>query len=155
MGGTGLFGYRLGSESQREQIVGLREVQMNLAKLGSDAKNDMKPAHKKAAEIVVAGARRFVPIQTGALRDSLRAIARQKAGVVRVGSASVPYAGPIHFGWPARRIRPNPFIYDALDERRSEVVRLYDERMREVIKKHGLGLGPPHYAPSALLGAIK
>lgn len=155
MGGTGLFGYRLGSESQRQEIVGLREVQINLAKLGSDAKNDMKPAHKKAAEIVVEKARPEAPVISGRLRDSLRAYARQRAGVVRAGNASVPYAGPIIFGWPARAIKANPFIYDAVDARRAEIVRLYDQRMKEVIAKNGLGLGPPHYAPSAMLAAIK
>ena len=29
------------------------------------------------------------------------------------GGASLPYAGPIHWGWPARRIEAQPFIADA------------------------------------------
>jgi len=32
---------------------------------------------------------------------------------VQAGRASVPYAGPIHWGWPARNIEPQPFLTDA------------------------------------------
>ena len=30
-----------------------------------------------------------------------------------VGRASVPYAGAIHWGWPARNIRAQPFLTNA------------------------------------------
>lgn len=142
MAGAGRFGYRLGTgEGGKEEIVGLRELQADLRKLGDDAKNDMKPAHLRAAEVVVAGSKKYVPYQTGALSNSIRALGRQKSGIVRAGSGSVPYAGPIHFGWPARYIKPQPFIYDALDERRGEVVKIYDERMGYLIKKYNLQPG--------------
>lgn len=142
MAGAGLFGYRLGpGEFGKEEIVGLRELQADLRKLGDDAKNDMKPAHKAAAEVVVAGSKKYVPYQTGALANSIRAIGLQRSGVVRAGSASVPYAGPIHFGWPARAIRPQPFIYEALDDRRADVLNIYEKRMGELIKKYDLQPG--------------
>lgn len=140
---TGLYGYRLDKTRQgAQEIEGLKELQKQLRQIGDEAKNDMKPAHKRAAELVVLGAKRFVPVRTGALLESLRPFARQTAGVVRVGNASVPYAGPIHFGWPIRAIKPQPFIYDALDERRADVVRLYAERMDQIIAKHHLQPGP-------------
>lgn len=154
MGGAGLFGYRLGPSASRQQIVGLKEVQYNLAKLGSDAKNDMKPAHKKAAELVVAEAKPIAPMISGALKESLRPFARQRAGVIRAGSKSVPYAGPIIFGWPARAIKANPFIFDALDHRRADIIKAYEDRMEEVIAKHSLGIGPPHHLPTAMLSAV-
>jgi HK97 gp10 family phage protein len=153
MGGTGTFGYRLGKDQAgAQQIDGLKELQRDLKKLGDDAKNDMKPAHMKAAELVVMGAKRYVPYRTGRLLESLRPFARQKAGVVRAGSASVPYAGPIHFGWPARRIKPQPFIYDALDQRRAEVVNIYAERMGELINKYELG--PSGIKPASGSGTL-
>lgn len=152
MAGAGRFGYRLGNEREgKQEIEGLRELQRDLRKLGDDAKKEMKPAHLKSAEIVVMGAKRYVPYRTGKLADSIRAMARQTAGVVRAGSASVPYAGPIHFGWPARFIKPQPFIYDALDERRDEIVNIYAERMGQLINKYDLGPGTakPAAGPSA------
>jgi hypothetical protein len=51
----------------------------------------------------------------------------------------VPYAGPIHFGWPARQIKPNPFIYEVLDDRRQEVYAIYAQRISELIYKYDLG----------------
>lgn len=155
MAGTGLFGYRLGNDSGPVRVEGLLEVQRQLAKLGKDAKNDMKPAHQKAAEIVVLGAKKYVPVRTGALSESLRAYARQRAGVVRVGSLSVPYAGPIHFGWPMRRIKPNPFIYEAADERRREIAALYAERMEELIAKHWLSTSGPGFPLQLAADALK
>lgn len=99
-------------------------------------RDDMKETHKKAAAIVIDGAKRFVPVRTGRLAASIRDGSTQRMGRVRVGSASVPYAGPIHFGWPSRAIKPQPFIYDALDGRRDEVVRVYVRRIDSLTVKY-------------------
>ena len=144
MASTGTYGYRLAPDQVvKTEILGLREVQRDLNKLGDDTKNEMKDTHKAAAEVVVMGAKRLVPYRTGALAASIRALATKSSGRVRAGSASVPYAGPIHFGWPARAIKPNPFIYDALDDRRDDIRELYDERIDELIRNYGLSAGQP------------
>jgi hypothetical protein len=139
MAGSGRYGFRLGDRYGRIQVAGLKEVQYSLNALGKDAKNDMKPAHKAAAELVVYKARPAAPYRTGKLAESLRPFARQRAGIVRAGNkTNVPYAGPIIFGWPMRGIRANPFIYEAADSRRAEIVALYEKRMGELITKHRL-----------------
>ena len=138
MAGTGRYGFRLGDQYGRIQVAGLKEVQYSLHKLGKDARNDMKPAHLAAANLVVYKARPMSPVRSGHLRDSLRGFARQRAGIVRAGNASAPYAGPIIFGWPARGIKANPFIYKAADQRRADIVALYEKRMAELIRKNGL-----------------
>ena len=138
---NGTYGYRISPTDTRmgaAQIEGLREVQKALADLSVDLKNEMKPTHLKAAEIVVEGAKRIAPMRTGRLAASIRAAAVRTGGRVRVGSASVPYAGPIHFGWPARRITPQPFIYDALDPRRGEVAEVYAARLNDLIVRYGI-----------------
>jgi hypothetical protein len=68
----------------------------------------------------------------------MRAAATMTSGKVRVGNAAVPYAGAIHFGWPARRIKPQPFIYDSLDGRRNAVAELYAERISGLVRKYNL-----------------
>jgi hypothetical protein len=55
-----------------------------------------------------------------------------------VGKGSVQYAGPIHFGWPARFIKPQPFIYDAVDKRRKEIAERYAELITKLIKTNDL-----------------
>jgi hypothetical protein len=144
MASSGTYGFRLATDQvDKTEILGLREVQRDLNKLGDDTKNEMKDTHKEAAEVVVMGAKRLVPYRTGALAASIRALATKSSGRVRAGSASVPYAGPIHFGWPARRIAPNPFIYDALDDRRDDIREIYEERIDELIRNYGLSAGQP------------
>ena len=145
MAGSGTFGFRLGADDApvRAEILGLKEIQRDLRKLGDDTKDELKDTHKAAAEIVVMGAKRYVPYRTGALANSIRAIATQSSGRVRVGSARVPYAGPIHFGWPARRITPNPFVYEAMDERVEVIRGLYEKRVMELIEKYDLSSEQP------------
>jgi len=138
MASAGTFGFRLEGREGKEEIEGLREVQKALNKFSDATRKEMQSTHLKAAEIVVGASKRFVPIKTGALAQSIRPAAVMSGGRVKVGSASVPYAGPIHFGWPARRIKPQPFVYDALDTRRGEVSRLYEKRMAILMFKYGL-----------------
>jgi hypothetical protein len=101
----------------------------------------MKPTHQQAADIVAEAARGKTPVRTGRLRRSVKGSAVMSGGRVRIGyggGAPSLYAGPIHFGWPARRIRPQPFVYDALDPKRPEVLRLYERRIDELTKKYDL-----------------
>lgn len=136
---SGTYGYRLEpGASGAARIEGLREVQKALSDLSGDLKNEMKSTHLKAAEIVVDGAKRIAPVRTGRLAASIRAAAVRTGGRVRVGSSAVPYAGPIHFGWPARRIKPQPFVYDALDPRRAEVANVYADRINHLIVQYGI-----------------
>jgi len=129
----------IGDMGGQLEIDGLRQVQKAMRNFSDDSRNDMKETHRKAGQIVVDGAARFVPVRSGALLASLRSAPTQRQGRVRVGSAAVPYAGPIHFGWPARGIKPNPFIYEVLDGRRQEVYAIYAQRISELIVKYDLG----------------
>ena len=139
MAQTGTYGYRVtGGQGSKLQIEGLKETQRALRDLGDDLKDGLKSTHKEAAEVIVEGSKRYVPVRSGKLATSIRAVATRTSGRVRAGSAAVPYAGPIHFGWPARRIKPQPFIYDAMDSRRGEVYDLYAQRIYGLIDKHGL-----------------
>jgi HK97 gp10 family phage protein len=102
----------------------------------------MKETHRKAGEIVAAAAKPLAPVRTGALATTITSSPTKYQGRVRIGrGASIPYAGPIHFGWPARRIKPQPFVYDALDERREEVLQAYETRMNDLITRHNLAPG--------------
>jgi hypothetical protein len=128
----------IGDMGGQLEIDGLRDVQKAMRNFSDDSRNDMKETHRRAGQIVVDGAARLVPVRSGALLASLKSAPTQRQGRVRVGSAAVPYAGPIHFGWPARNIQPNPFIYEVLDGRRQEVYALYAERISQLIVKYDL-----------------
>lgn len=141
MARTGTYGYRVEGKGKLE-IEGLREVVRDLRGLAEDSREDMKETHRLAGEIVAAAAKPLAPVRTGALSNTIASSPTKYQGRVRLGrGASVPYAGPIHFGWPARRIAPQPFVYDALDGRREEVKQAYERRMNELIARHNLGPG--------------
>ena len=102
---------------------------------------DLREVHREAGQEVESEARTLVPIDTGRLRDTIRlsirlAGSKSSGTQILAGKGSmVPYAGPIHFGWRARNIEPQPFLYDALDNRRDDVRRRYDEGVESLIKR--------------------
>ncbi|MGB1506457.1 MAG: hypothetical protein ACPHDT_13320 [Acidimicrobiales bacterium] len=122
------------------QIEGGRKLRRAFREVG-DGMSDLRQLHKRLADDVADSAKRKVPVRSGRLERSVRGSGTKTAARVRAGNnrksgpSSVPYAGPIHFGWGARGIRPQPFLYDALDDRREAVVKAYDEQVREIIRK--------------------
>lgn len=140
MARTGTYGYRVGAGTQ--DITGLRETLRDIKELAKDTREDMKETHRIAGEIVAAAAKPLAPVRTGVLAATVVSAPTKYQGRVRIGrGASVPYAGPIHFGWPSRRIKPQPFIYEALDGRREEVKQAYEKRVNELIVRHNLAPG--------------
>ncbi len=119
-------------------VEGARELRKALKTVGDEAKAGLKDVNLEVAEIVARAAVTKVPARSGALRETVRAAGAQTRASVKAGFKKVPYAGVIHFGWPARGILPRPFLYDALDARRDEVMAAYTDGMADLIKKNGL-----------------
>ena len=119
------------------KVEGLNKLVRQLKQLNPDLVDEMKRANRDIADSLVPVAKRKAPKRTGRLADSIRSSGQARSGVVRAGKARVPYAGPIHFGWASRRIRPQPFLYDALDERRSVIEREYVSRVDKIVRKVG------------------
>lgn len=120
------------------EIEGGKQFRAAATAAGKDAVDDLKAANKSAAEVVKTAALPIVPVMTGALKNSVRTSGTKTAGVVRAASARIPWGPPIHWGWAARNIAPRPFLYEALDSRRDEVMATYVKQVDEVIRKHGL-----------------
>lgn len=121
-------------KAARVEVTGARELRLALKRMGADLK-EMQRTNKAAAQPVADRARQIVPHLTGTLSASIRPTATQKEGAVLAGSRAVPYAGPIHFGWPSRNISPQPFLYNALDDRRDEVLDVYSERVDDLVRR--------------------
>ena len=83
----------------------MREIRRAMKDLSDSSKSDMKVTHRAVAEIVARQAKYEVPVRTGRLRSTIRTRSTLTQGRVVAGMARVPYAGPIHFGWPTR---PDP-----------------------------------------------
>jgi len=114
------------------EIVGLNRFVRQLKQLEPELLDELKGANKDLASAVESAARGLVPNRSGVLSSSLRSSGTARTGVVRAGKARVPYAGPIHFGWARRNIKPNPFLWNALDSRRDEVEARYLAELERV-----------------------
>jgi hypothetical protein len=94
------------------RIEGLDELVRTLKRAGRDI-DDLKDAHIRAGQMVAAEAASLAPRLSGALSGSIRSAKQARRARVQAGGARVPYAGAIHWGWPARGISENPFLTDA------------------------------------------
>jgi hypothetical protein len=100
------------TRSPAVEVEGLRALRTSLKRAGVSLQ-DLKDAHATVAQIVVRAASPGAPRRTGALAGSTRGSGQAGAAVVRAGRASLPYAGPVHWGWPDRHITAQPWIWDA------------------------------------------
>ena len=118
------------------EVVGLREVQSALRALDNSFARELTPLNRKAAQVVATEATSRVPVRSGRLKASIRATAQQRQGEVKAGRATVPYAGPIEFGWAAHNITAQPFLFPALDAKKEDVIELYEHLIRQLVDHH-------------------
>lgn len=90
-------------------VEGARNLRATLRRAGIDL-SDMKDANAEVANYVASASKSAAPTVSGRLAASVRGNRAAASAVVRAGGAAVPYAGPIHWGWPARNIAANEFI---------------------------------------------
>lgn len=123
------------------EITGAREFRRALRRFPKEYRRELATIHKKVVRPVAAEARTLVPRRSGRLAGSIRPLGSQTGGRVAAGGRAVPYAGPIHFGWPARNIRAQPFLTDALDRRHDEVLTIWVREQDRLIDKVWRAMG--------------
>lgn len=117
------------------QVRGSRELKKALADAGVDVVADVKATHRKVGGIVLSKALTLVPVKSGQLQSSIRVGVTQSAGIVRAGWARVPYANPIHWGWPKRHIKPTLFLTRAAKDTEPAWVNEYYKAFDEILDK--------------------
>jgi hypothetical protein len=119
------------------EVEGLRDFKRMVRKINDqELREELKEANYNAAKIVADEAASRAPVRTGRLANSVRANRAVAYGAVKAGSAArVPYAGPIHYGWPARGIEGKPFINEAVTEKLGEARKDYQKRIRKLASK--------------------
>ena len=117
------------------QVEGAPQLRRALKKAG-DRAEDLKAAHRSGAERVADRARSLVPRLDGDLARTIKVKAtKTSAGVVAGGTPLVPYAGPIHYGWRARNIEPQPFLTDALADERDRIAEEYEKAAADIVRR--------------------
>ena len=118
-------------------------MRRTLKQSGIDLKQ-LRDANREAARSILPIAIGMAPVGTpppphwnvpppGRLKASLRVAATNRAGIVRAGRKSVPYAGVIHWGWPARHITPHPWIMRAAQENEAVWMAVYMHHIDDIL----------------------
>jgi HK97 gp10 family phage protein len=116
------------------EVEGAKELRKAMKHMGADLK-DLTKANKAAAQPVYERSKDIVPHVSGALGRTIRVSATRTRASILAGRNGVPYAGPIHFGWRRRNIEPQPFLTDALAEKRQEVADIYGAYVGDLVKR--------------------
>lgn len=91
------------------RVEGLGRVLRSLERLGVEVE-DLKDGLGRIGTEAMPVYQALTPVRSGRLRGDYR-VSRAKGRVnLYVGRASVPHAGPINYGWPARGIRASNFV---------------------------------------------
>lgn len=117
------------------RIEGGRELRRTLKKAGLDMK-DLTAVNRAAANVVLPRAKASTPIgppKNGHMKSTVRVGATQRAGIIRVGNKGKPYPGAIHWGWPTRGIKAQPWLTSAAKDTENTWINLYWEKLNKVI----------------------
>lgn len=117
------------------EIVGLDRLRATLARFAHDLEN---LAPQSVVAIIGRVAQTRAPKRTGRLAASFSGTSDAGEQILRFG---VEYAAPIHFGVGPRpglrgphNIRPNPYLFGAVDETQTQWVEQYAAEIRAKAK---------------------
>jgi hypothetical protein len=126
-------------------IVGMRALVRDIARLAEDTSGPLleafKAAGRTAAEPVASRTRSSLPHVSGALSGDVRITSARTGASVRMGRSSIPYAGPVEFGWPAHNreyIAGGRYLFPAAAGLAERVVELYSDAMSKVFATAGV-----------------
>lgn len=94
------------------RIDGLNAAIRALAAIGIDAE-DMKDSMSVIARFGAMRAAEFAPKRSGKLAGDIRGNRAKAKAVITSGRKSIPYAGPINYGWPKHNITAAGYMQKA------------------------------------------
>lgn len=115
------------------RVHGGPRLRRTLKRAGVDM-GDLAAANRVLAGSVATAAKALAPRRTGRLAGDIRGQGGQTRARIAAGRKTVPYAGPIHWGWTSRRIVSNPFLTRAAKAEEPSIVRLYLEHVTTVAR---------------------
>lgn len=120
------------TDSDPVRIEGVGELARTLRAAG-ESLDDLKDANQTASRIVLEEARSRAPKRTGALAASGRVNRAAKKANVIFGSAKVPYASAIHWGWPSHNLKANPFGTTAAERTQPVWLAAYEKNLQQLL----------------------
>ncbi len=118
-------------------IKGIKEVTDTLNKLGKDLESNIE-LNKELSTTLSQKASAMAPKLTGDLASSVLGNPSAEKAQILAGSAGVPYAGVIEYGWPNRNIQAQPYLNPAVRDSMGYIIEKYNDSIKEAIKKYNL-----------------
>jgi len=116
------------------RVDGARQLRATMKAAGADL-SDLNAVNKRTASLVSAEAVGRSPRRSGALAATVRPAGTRTAAIVRAGRASVPYANVIEFGWPARGIEAQPFVFEAAQAKEPQWTAFYEGEIAKIVDR--------------------
>ena len=118
------------ADGVQASVTGADRLASTMRSAGRQIGN-LSDANRKAAEVIAQASRAPAPKLTGALASATRGIgARTTVGVQN----PLPYFGPIHYGWPAHNIEPQPFVDEGMAISERQWMELYEKATEDAAK---------------------
>jgi hypothetical protein len=111
------------------KVQGVDNLSRTLTAAAADLA-DLGETNTAAGRLLATRAAARAPRRTGRLAASVRATPDRTG--VQVGSSLI-YGPPIHWGWPARHVRRQPFLTDTLTDQAPAVLDLYATEVNRVL----------------------
>lgn len=119
------------------KVSGLTAVTRALLEMGLQV-DDLKDAFSDIADQGARVAAQNVRSRTGRLAGDIRGNRARSKAVVTAGRVSVPYAGPINYGWAAHNIDPQGFMQKADVAMQPYSLRRLEDEINRQINRRGL-----------------
>lgn len=125
----------MGKRAVGVEVIGLSRLRATMRAAGMDM-SLLKNLNREAAAAVAPVARARTPIGPpagGHIASTVRVGATQNAGIIRAGNARFPYGGPLHWGWPARGIRAQPWLMQAAQANEGRWTDIYQKGVEGIL----------------------
>ena len=118
-------------------IQGVKEVTDSLDKLARDLGSNIE-LNKELSTTLSQKASAMAPKLTGALASSIVGNPSAEKAQILAGSAAVPYAGVIEYGWPKKNIQAQPYLTTTVNNNLGYIVAKYQNSITGMIKQYNL-----------------
>ena len=118
-------------------IQGVKEVTDSLNKMARDLESNIE-LNKELSTTLSQKASALAPKLTGALASSVVGNPSAEKAQIMAGSAAVPYAGVIEYGWPDKNIDAQPYLNPAVNNNMGYIIEKYNDSIQKAIKQYDL-----------------
>jgi hypothetical protein len=118
-------------------VKGVDEVKSLINKVSNELENNLT-LNKELSYELAQKASAMAPRLTGALASTVVGNPSEKKAQILAGSAAVPYAGVIEYGWPEKNIQAQPYLRPAVHNNMGYIIAKYEESIKTTIKKYNL-----------------